>query len=212
MNQELALLFDAEESEFIDGRFVFDSLPYVDTVHEDYEGYALALIEEEMESIQPPKIRKLAPIQYRSDLMRTEMDYLAKTPDRPKLTFEPKAAESPSIESVEEWRKVVAAERTKFETERQRSIILEIENSDVSAQQWKHYTSMVLETIQEVTLDQLGKQRRRVDEINAERQQQQQKVGHTLSILTNQWHQLVQKKFKLETAIRGLEADVHPST
>ena len=33
---------------------ILDSLPYIDQIHPDYEAYALTLIEEEMEKIQPP--------------------------------------------------------------------------------------------------------------------------------------------------------------
>jgi hypothetical protein len=213
MTQELALVVinnnnDDDEFDAQTGRgLVIDSLPYVDSVHEDYESYALALIEDEMQHIHPPKIRKMSPVRCRSDFMRTEIETLATSQSRPTLDLESKT-KAPSSECVEEWRRAVAAARCEYEAQRQRSMILEIEKSDVSAQQWKLYTSRVLEEIQGNTQYHLSKEKSRVDETNAERQKQQHQAGHTLSILTNQWHQLAHKKFSLEMAIRDLDAEV----
>jgi hypothetical protein len=210
--QELALVVinnndDDDKFDSQTGRgLVIDSLPYVDSVHEDYESYALALIEDEMQHLKPPKIRKMSPVRCRSDLMRTEIETLATPQGRPKLDLESKI-KAPSSEDVEEWRCAVAAARCEYEAQRQRSIILEIEKSDVSAQQWKRYTR-VLDGIRENTENQLTIEKIKVDETNSERQKQQHQAGHTLSILTNQWHQLAHKKFSLEMAIRYLDTEV----
>jgi hypothetical protein len=51
---------------------VFDCLPYVESIHEDYEEYALALIEDEMKAIEPLPLKKVPPIRFRTELMRVE--------------------------------------------------------------------------------------------------------------------------------------------
>lgn len=207
-SQELALFTQDDASKVRSESLVIDSLPYVDTIHEDYEEFALALIEEEMQTFEPPKIRKIAPIRYRSDLMRTELDSLINVPSRSKPLVNGSSIKSPSVQSIQEWKDAVSSARAKYEAERQRSMILEIEKSDVSAQQWKHYSSMVLEEIQGVTQTQLEKQKIRVDLTNTERQQLQQKAGYSLLNLTNQWQQLARKKFELEMATCELGTEV----
>jgi hypothetical protein len=47
-----------------------------------------------------------------------------------------------------------------------------------------------------------------VDVINANRQINQEKVGHTLHLLTSQFHAAVQKRFQLLSALSNLEAAV----
>ena len=207
MSQEFADVTQNDASQLRSETLVIDSLPYVDNIHEDYEEYALALIEEEMQTCEPPKIRKIAPIQYRSDLMRTELDALSHTPTRSKPPLDDDSKD-PALQSIEEWKEAVSDARAKYEAERQRSMILEIENSDISAQQWKHYSSKVLEEIQGVTQRQLVKQKMQVNATNAERQTLQQKAGNTLLNLTKQWQQLARKKFELEMATSNLGAEL----
>ena len=55
---------------------MLDSLPYVETVHEDYEEYALAVIEEEMKRTAPLPMKKMAPLNFRTPTMQTEYETL----------------------------------------------------------------------------------------------------------------------------------------
>jgi hypothetical protein len=105
---------------------MLDSLPYVETVHEDYEEYALAVIEEEMKVIVPRAMKKMAPLTFRTPTMQTEYETLVvkgKAEDgdsvsddnnspavsfvraRPKeqlQLFQPKKITKPS--TIEEWK------------------------------------------------------------------------------------------------------------
>jgi hypothetical protein len=187
---------------------VLDSLPYVDEVHEDYEQYALALIEEEMKRIHPPKGKSLPPLKLHSEMLQNDYKNLSQNPDQiPELDFDNRAKE-PSESTVEAWRGAVKEARAEYEAERQRSTIMEIEKTEASTQQWKLYNGTLLESIQKKTLQEMEAQRDSVDRINAERQQQQEAVGQTLHLLNAQWHGAIQKRSQLQVAIQNLEQEV----
>jgi hypothetical protein len=186
---------------------VLDSLPYVDAVHEDYEQYALSLIEDEMKILAAPKVGRLPSMKLRSELLRNDYETLSKNPDNPaELQLSIRAQES-AENTVEEWRKSVKDARAEYEAERQRSAVLEIEKSDASTQQWKQFGTM-LEDLQKNAEQQMTEEKNAVDVINAERQKHQEKVGHKLNLLSSQWQGTTQQYFKLQLATRDLESQV----
>jgi chromosome segregation ATPase len=107
----------------------------------------------------------------------------------------------------EAWKKSVQEARAAYEAERLRRMVLELD-ADHGAHQWKHYTSSVLETLDTKLKQDKTRLREQVDEINLQRQQHQQEAGRTISILQNQFHDLIQKKYSLALATRELEAEV----
>ena len=86
---------------------VLDSLPYVEAVHEDYEEYALSLIEEEMKQLEPRPLKKLRPLHFRTPMMKAE--YSERVVDgefkpREEQSYQPLKILRPS--TLEEWRNV----------------------------------------------------------------------------------------------------------
>lgn len=184
---------------------VLDGLPYVETVDEDYEAYALSLIEEEMAKISPRSMQELPPLKL-SEMGQQQYDAVASGEEITR--FQPQEVSTPSdMDDVEAWEHSVQHARAAYEAERLRKMILDLE-SDHGAHQWKHYTSNVLENLSSALQQNYSSQREVVDEINVQRQKQQQPTGQTLQVLRNQWHELIQKKHALAMATLQLEVDV----
>ena len=191
--------------------YVIDSLPYFDAIHEDYEQYALALVEEEMHRIIPHKISHLAPLKLKSSLLHNDYKTISENPNPAELDLEHRAIEPPPGSAVEAWRQAVRDAKAEFEAERQRSTVLEIEKSDASTYQWKHYGTM-LESIHEDGQARMMAEKEAVDRINAERQLHQEKEGRKLHLLALQFQGAVQKRFQLLAAVNDLEMAALSST
>ena len=184
---------------------VLDALPYVETVHEDYEAYALTLVEEEMKKITPTELPELPPLKL-SKLSQQHYNQIASGEETAK--FQPYTVNPPAdADDPEAWKKSVQEARAAYEAERLRRMVLELD-ADHGAHQWRHYTSSVLETLDTKLQQDHARQREQVDEINLQRQQHQQEAGRTIAILQNQWQDLVQKKYSLALATGELEAEV----
>lgn len=194
-----------DESETESG-VVLDALPYIDSVHEDYEEYALSLIEDEMNKIIPPKVKSLPQLNLKSDLLKNDFKILSQKDSNRVFDINSRALE-PSENTSDAWRKAVGDAKAEYETERQRSVVLEIEKSEVSVQQWKLYGG-VLDFLQQQTKQQVEQGRNNVDKINSRRQQHQEKVGQSLQVLNAQYQDKIQKRLQLQVALRDLEAEV----
>jgi hypothetical protein len=205
--QSQAVVIHEPENSTPKGPIVLDSLPYVDAVHEDYEQYALSLIEDEMKTLAAPKAQCLPSMKLHSKLLQNDYETLSKNPDNPEELQLSIRAKEPAENTVEEWRKAVKDARAEYEAERQRSAVLEIEKSEASTQQWKQFGTL-LETLQKNAEQQVKEEENAVDVINAERQKHQEKVGHKLHLLASQWHSTTQKYFQLQLATRDLESQV----
>ena len=125
---------------------LLDSLPYVETVHEDYEEYALALIEEEMKASVRQSLKKMPPLNFRTSMMQKEYESLivkdggvegtlisVQRPKEQLLSFQPKKIVKPT--TIEEWNDSNAIEQAKsqFESERIRSQVIEVEKEEGGA-------------------------------------------------------------------------------
>lgn len=207
-----AIVVYANEDKDSDVPYVLDSLPFIETLHEDYEEYALFLVDEEMKRMVPPKVDRLPPLKFQSQLLQNDFETLSATSSRdevvsPDLVDLEIRATEPLEDTVEAWRQAVRAAKAEYEAERQRSVVLEIEKSDASTYQWKRY-GMMLEAIHKDEQTSMIAAKEAVDVINANRQINQEKVGQTLNLLTSQFHAAVQKRFQLLSAISNLEAAV----
>jgi Breast carcinoma amplified sequence 2 (BCAS2) len=209
-DSQAVVVYDNEDKE-TKVPYVIDSLPFIETLHEDYEEYALFLVDDEMKRMVPPKVDSLAPLKFRSQLLKHDFETLSANSSRndlpPELVDLEIRATEPLEDTVEAWRQAVRAARAEYETERQRSVVLEIEKSDASTYQWKRYGTM-LEAIHKDEQTTMMAAKEAVDVINATRQINQEKVGHTLHLLTSQFHAAVHKRFQLLSAISNLEAAV----
>jgi len=187
---------------------VLDALPYVDPVNEDYEQYAIALVEEEMKKLPAPKSIPVPPIKFRTELMKGE--YKQRT--NRSGTFQPidfsSTLSAPENgKDVEAWKEAARNARVAYETERLRGILLELDKEGLSAAQWKQYNTL-LAKCQEFLQKLLSEQRETVREVNLSRQQSQQQSGQELQVLTTQYGSLVQKLYQLKQAIYELEQQV----
>mmetsp|Transcript_4026 Transcript_4026/g.9136 ORF Transcript_4026/g.9136 Transcript_4026/m.9136 type:complete len:245 (-) Transcript_4026:51-785(-) len=203
---------------------LLDSLPYAETVHEDYEEYALALIEEEMKAIAPRSMNKIAPINFRTQTMQTEYETLvvqrnaddSDTPEsfvrsRPKEQlnfFQHKKISKPK--TIEEWKdkskngsNALSEIKSRYEAERIRGLVLEAEREEGVAI-WKDYNKSLDESAAFWTKS-LKCEVDKVEEINFRRQQAQtQQVGPEIDRLNQQYEQALYRRNELTHAIEGL--------
>mmetsp|Transcript_22136 Transcript_22136/g.28639 ORF Transcript_22136/g.28639 Transcript_22136/m.28639 type:complete len:193 (-) Transcript_22136:220-798(-) len=187
-----------------------DSLPYIDEIHEDYEQYAASLIEEEMQNMDPGestrKVSPMAPLRFRSPLLEQEYQRVASTGELPddRPNFKVKL-EAPVENSLEAWEEAVKKAKIALEKERIRGIMLELEKEGVTAEQWKSYNSMLSRSGLEPSLQ---AQRQRVEVINMNRQEYQEKAGKEIHVLTSQYHQLIDKTYHLKCAVAQMEQEI----
>lgn len=187
---------------------VLDALPYFDNVHEDYEAYALSLIEEEMKALSPPLLPNLAIPSSSSELRKHTMQEL--TVDRKRKIADyvtPSRSKLPSSKAANDWRLAVSHARSEHEAERIRSLVLEAEKS-ASGPQWQLWLEQ-MNTLEQDYSQRLDHQRSKVDDMNSVRQKQQQnETGQDLRILTTKWQERMHTKRQLVIANKELQAQV----
>jgi pre-mRNA-splicing factor SPF27 len=215
---------------------VFDALPYIDIVNEEYEQYALSLIEQEMKQLRNtnPDNQRLKPIpklKLRTDTLQTSyqrcLTEKTKNQDRDhdmkddqySVAASPPPPPPLTEDNIAAWREAVKQSRIAYEKERMRSIQVETDKDDANgglsskvtsaAGLWKRYNSQVLEP-QLASLQQLQQQEQLdVATINFRRQQsQQEQYQKSLHTLNVQYHELLQKQFTLKRAIADLENEI----
>lgn len=189
-------------------RIFIDSLPYVESVHQDYEDYALALIEEEMKQIQPRPLKKLPEIKFRTELMEQEFSARVVNNEflpREAVSFQPGKIPRPS--NLDDWReKALPQAKSRFEAERIRGLLLEAEKEE-AVNDWKVYNSQCLEKLRDEWQAAATRQREAVEEVNFQRQQaQQQQAGPQLDQLSTDYQQILYRRNQLEHSIHGLKS------
>mmetsp|Transcript_17166 Transcript_17166/g.35414 ORF Transcript_17166/g.35414 Transcript_17166/m.35414 type:complete len:229 (+) Transcript_17166:52-738(+) len=195
---------------------ILDSLPYVETVHEDYEEYALALIEEEMKAIAPRPLKKMAPLNFRTPTMQTEYNTLV-VEDGENSHVQPRPKEQLQLlqptktTKPKEWKDdndqasadALSRIKSRYEAERIRALVLEVEKEDGVAS-WKDYTASLDESAAFWT-KLVQQEVEAVEEINFRRQQAQtQQVGPELDRLDQEYQKALYRRNQLEHAIEGL--------
>jgi hypothetical protein len=185
---------------------ILDALPYVDVVHEDYESYALALVEQEMKKIKPRPLIKVTQIRSRpqSSILKTELEFIASGQERPTVIG---ASDVHAPTSMEEWKESIKRARAEYEAERLRSVVLDLEGT-YAPDQWKHYTSHTLETLEQQEVSLHTDQQAILEEIHAQRQEEQMEASKTLQQLNQKWHDLIQKRHYLQMATLELEQEI----
>lgn len=196
---------------------LMDSLPYVDAVYEDYEQYALALIEEEMKSSKPPTdLEGIRPIQFHTPLMkkeyqRIESDVAASENGKPtpvSMEVLTSTATAPSDNgNVDAWRLAVRQARAEYEYERARSIGLEAKKDPGAALLWQAFNGSLDQDLQ-ATQKALAKEQEVVEQVNLQRSNEQQKAGTQIHILTTQYQSALERRFQLQHATSALEKEV----
>lgn len=193
---------------------LMDSLPYVENVHEDYEEYALALIEEEMKAIEPRSFQKIPPLNFRTSMMQNEYNALVVMEgdgtmafrERPKeacLAYQPSKITKPSDMVSEAGNTALSRIKSQYEAERIRSMILEVEKQEGAAI-WKDYNAH-LDRLGNAWAQSLKQQMDAVEEINFRREQaQSQQVGPEIERLSQKYEHALYRRNQLEYAIEGL--------
>jgi hypothetical protein len=199
---------------------VLDSLPYVEAVHEDYEEYALALIEEEMKAIEPRPLKKVPPVKFRTFLMESEYgnvkisrdndpdpnnhnDNEVATIERVEhVSFQPSKIARPT--TIDEWKGHAIPEiKKRFEAERIRGMVLEAEKED-GVDSWKSHNS-ALDDLKALWTRKLKERTDAVEEINFQRQRMQQDhFGPELDKLNLEYQEALYRRNQLEHAVEGL--------
>ena len=203
-----------------DKGIVLDSLPYVEEVHEDYEEYALALIDEEMKAITPRPLKKIPPLRFRTSTMKNEYETLVKTDGETALfmprskvqlqLFQPAKIVKPT--TIEQWEKssAISQIKSRYESERIRGLVLEAKKEE-EVINWKDYIAD-LDDLEAFWKNLLQKQHEAVEEINFQRERAQtQQVGPELDRLNEDYQQVLYRRNQLEHAIEGLRRGNSPS-
>ena len=204
-----AVVVFGEDTGKAKSRVWMDSLPYVDGTNEQYEAYALATIEEEMKSFKAStKLPKLdGKIVHKSALFDTKgLSDQAEAPESTKVEITADA-KKPSKDTVEAWREAVRKARAVYESERVRSVVLELEKSDASGLSWRQYGT-ILNQIEKSTKEGLQARKEEVELVNVSRQQHQQEAGKKLGILQAQWHERTRKRRQLLAATEALKKEI----
>lgn len=187
---------------------VLDALPYVDDIHQDYEAYALALVEKEMAKIAPRAPSKPLPSisNHKSPILQAEYDFVASGKERPSVIGS-NDVKLPTSDNVDEWKECILKARAAYEAERLRSATLALEATHAPPQ-WKHYTATVLEPLEQQQISLHAHESSQLEEIHAQRQQEQVEASKTLLDSRKKWRDLIQKRHYLQMATIELEQEV----
>jgi hypothetical protein len=188
-----------------DGYPKLDSLPYVDPVNEDYESYALSLVEEEMQKGKSRRPRPIDPIRMRSEILETE--YQQRTQRQGPLQPLPEFESDGSLSEVQQLQEAVKRARVAYETERLRGVLLGVEK-DESSDIWKQYIEQSLNQQHAVLSNRLEEQRSLVDNVNVTRKSEQEAMGNELGRGMRQYQELISKRIQLQKAIQVLEEEI----
>lgn len=187
-----------------------DSLPYVDAANEDYEQYALALIEAEMKEMKPPAEEEIMPVRFRTTVMENEYKRFEASDGQaePTKISLAKAAAPSEEENVEHWRAAVKKARSDYEAERLRSMIVEVKKDTGAALLWKGFNGNLDRDMQSMN-ETLKEQREIVEQINLHRSEDQQEAGEQIQILTTQYQEALHRRFSLQQATEALAEEVN---
>lgn len=187
--------------------FVLDALPYVDPVNEDYEHYALALIEKEVEKTTPRSLPAVPPVRFRSEMMENEYQTRVGGGHVGLMDLATSLDPPPDSETdTQVWRFAVDRVRAAYQAELIRSSILEVEK-DESATAWKRFNESLSRNLALLRKAQ-AEGRQTVEEINLTRQQDQQQTAQQLQVLTAQYNDLLQRLFRLKQAVLSLKLEL----
>ena len=192
-----------------------DSLPYVDAVQDDYERYALSLIEDEMKvTLRQPRrsdLETLPPIHYRTPAMKHEYQRFSSSDGKAAplqiQSNNNKAIDPPEGENVQAWRTAVQQARVGYESERARSMALEVKKDAGAALLWKGFNGSLDQDAAAIRAA-LAAQRQTVEQINLQRSEDQQTAGKQLHILTTQYQTALERRFQLQQATVKLEQEI----
>ncbi|GAX13334.1 pre-mRNA-splicing factor SPF27 [Fistulifera solaris] len=187
---------------------LIDSLPYVDELNQQYEQYALSLIEEEMQRMAAPRGEHVPKLTCRTPMMQKEWE--KRVAGKTETFIAPSVKRPSSKASLEEWKEAVKRARIAYEAERIRSICLEVDKDPMAGNKWKLHNEKLGKLVQ-AQKDILAEQQKKVQDINQRRQQSQTKSGQQLKVLEIQYQELVAKQQNLKSAIAQLESELSTS-
>lgn len=192
------------------GNQACDSLPYFDSTNEDYEEYAMALIEDEMKLVELPQPNGVTAIRFRSSIMQNECDLLIvgsefkpRKDDTGKVKHHRPETEEASVSSVREA-------KFKYEGERIRSQLLEVEKNE-AIESWKIFNESL--SLHQMELSgAVKKQVDAIEEINYERQNlQQQQLGPQIDALSLEYQRTLYRINGMKHSISTLHGkDMSP--
>lgn len=237
-NDDNCLQLLVKQQEQAEAPLLLDSLPYIDSFPEEYESYALTLIEEEMKSMGEPATPYLptSPIVTTSEpprllkgpLSRVEYARLVERGGQPRPasesfglntnrnskrlgagTLAPLQPPDQSLWNDEHaWKKSLRSAKIEFERQRLRQLNLELQQY-YEPDQWRLYISQLSK--QEERMNQLADQQQLlVDAINLERKDLQEGNANKFIRLSQQLNELNERNHRLHLAIAELDQEVKP--
>jgi len=210
---------------------IYDSLPYTEKSHPDYEAYAITLIDQEMQkspanpglnkgsamSASPlfgsrgsciNKIEYLDLLQRGTSIRPIPIDF-SKTHTAMEPTIQSPDSKEEDSQAVLSWQKSLNTAKIALEYQRIRLLHLELQ-AELESDLWKYHNSIIDVHHYQPVLKALENQRRVVDNINAKRKHQQESyMGPKLRVLETKWSELIGTNRQLVTAIKLLEDEVN---
>lgn len=212
-----------------------DSLPYIDYHDSDYEAYALSLIEHEMNTMSSSgedssvRIGIMESSPSLALTMKSEHEMLGNAPlfkaryleisawKKQEMMGNDMSSSGVLLPVLHKRKRTFAfddggeeelnAAKVLFEEERGRLMNLDIQNA-LDGDAWKYYNETLLEKDVSSMKKVLDNQRIAVDRINAKRKELQEREVPYFKVLNNKWEGLVDKKFRLQNAVIGLDVEV----
>jgi len=197
------------------------SLPYIDYLDENYEAYALSLIEKEMENITPSKKTQKymtsisQKFTHSKNLRLFESEYKALVdrggnarPANEKYS-PPEAAQISTGLQKDEHAWKLAVRKAKIEHELHRSTLSNLEVQQAfESHEWSKHASL-MQANAEKSAQELTSQRTKVDMINAKRKDRQEKDAATLLYnLSNKYEEVVQNIQNYADANKQLKREI----
>ena len=198
---------------------LLDALPYIDDFPEDYESYALSLIDEEMKSMEPTQHLSPSPIASEPRLLkplsRLEYQRLVARDGQPRPASESfrsrgsgplQPPAQPLIHDEHAWKMCLRSAKIEFESQRSRQLNLELQQY-YEPDQWRLYALQLSK--QEERMNKRSEQQQlSVDTLNIQRKDMQEKGANKLKRLSQQFNELIQRNHRLQSATLDLEQEV----
>lgn len=192
-----------------------DSLPYADQTHEDYEEYAMHLLEDEMNRIPPRRVEPPPAVRFRSPFMKAEYErvVVVAAKQEPAVVVvtqddDDSPLDEPLENTLQAWERAVQRAKVAYEKERLRAVLLDISKEGSTAgEQWKQM-NVYLESFKAQLEALLREQKARVDAINIGRRAAQEQAGQDLLVLSMRYANLIEKTQQLKQAVAELKDEL----
>jgi len=192
---------------------LLDSLPYIDEPYEDQEEKINQLIEEEMQTFDPPNYLEKFPdiplhfsnsVFLETEYQRVRRGEKMMDLDTTRYQLDPPLTNK--INDIQAWKQALQNAESQLEHQYLRLINLELLQT-YGANAWKQYNDY-LDRVHQRLQNLLEKEKQEIEKLNSQRKSEQNACGQTLRTLEAKWKHLIQKNLEIELACLELEKEI----